>query len=278
MWLVVLLSFGLSLTAQASFQIKAQVHDVDHGDGNEESLIFLTTGHVVRQGQNKKDNIQVWEQAKSSKQWFTFTLNGQHEIETYESAHPSSNPQINFKSNFTELYVPTVIESMDLARTYFHEAKYVNKESQCFNRAHIWSYEWFNKHGINSNKTWLFFTRRYIRKFKFEWWFHVSPSVTILENGIKKEKIMDVKYGRSPLNLKMWTDIFMRDDANCPKVETYSDYANFPESGSCYTMRTSMFYYQPVDIESKETWGTAKTNWYDIEVKQAYLEAFDEVI
>jgi len=39
-----------------------------------------------------------------------------------------------------------------------------------------------------------------------------------------------------------------------------------------------MFYDQPADIESKETWGTVRANWYDDEVKQAYLEAFDEIL
>jgi hypothetical protein len=39
-----------------------------------------------------------------------------------------------------------------------------------------------------------------------------------------------------------------------------------------------MYHYQPVDIESKEIWGTTKASWYDSEIKQAYLEAFDEVL
>jgi hypothetical protein len=165
---------------------------------------------------------------------------------------------------------------MNLARQYFQEARYKSKESQCFNRAHVWSYEWFTKHQLLSNKTWIFFTRKYIRKFAFEWWFHVAPSVVVMENERPMHKVMDIKYGRQPLDLKRWTDIFMRNDAVCPIVKTYSDFANYPETGWCYTMRTSMFYYQPFDVEVLETWGTTKANWYEPEIKQAFKDALDE--
>lgn len=280
MMLAVLLSVFLSFSANASYNVKAQIHDVDHGNSNEETLVMLTSGQVVRIKDKENKSINDFEYAKDSHQWFEFTLSDKNDIESYTL---SSSPLLKEKrlTSFQplyETYVPTVIENIELVKTYFHESKYVNKESQCYNRAHIWTYEWFNKYAINSNKTWLFFTRKYIRKFKFDWWFHVSPSVRVMEDGILKEKIMDVKYARGPIDLKSWTDIFMRDDANCPVVKTYSEYANYPESGSCFTLKTSMYHYQPVDIESSENWGTIKANWYDTEVKQAYLEAFDEVL
>jgi hypothetical protein len=267
-------------TAQASFQIKTEIHDIDDSDPNE-TLIFLTSGHVVRINKNESAIKYDLKNAKESHQSLNLTLSNNHKIERY-NLMPSRSSKLkkefgpNKRSN--ETYTPTIIENMDLVNTYFKESRYVNKDSQCFNRAHIWSYEWFIKRSINSNKTWIFFTRRYIRKFKFDWWFHVSPSVRVIENGTEREKIMDFKYARGPLDPKKWTDIFMRDDANCPLVKVYSEYANFPESGSCYTMRTSMFYYQPIDIESKETWETVRANWYETEIKQAYLEAFDEVL
>ncbi len=272
-------SIFMSLSVNASILVKSQIHSVDEGNKNEETLVFLTTGQVLRLKKTETLIRREFTKAKTLKQWIHFQLGQNHKIENYmiQSTQIKRPQQVPLKIQ-EETYTPTIIENIDLVSNYFHEAKYVNKESQCYNRAHIWAYEWFTKNSINSMKTWLFFTRKYIRKFKFDWWFHVSPSVRLMHNGNQKEMVMDIKYARGPLDLKNWTDIFMRDDANCPLVKTYSDYANYPESGSCFTMRTSMFYYQPIDIETKETWGSIKANWYDEEIKQAYLEAFDEVL
>ena len=274
------ISILMSLSVNASILVKSQIHSMDEGKKDEETLVFLSTGHVIRIKKSEPIKQREFARAKSLKQWIHFQLGENHQIESYmiNSSSTKGNKKNAHQKIQEETYSPTVIENIELVTNYFQESKYVDKESQCYNRAHIWAYEWFTKNSINSMKTWLFFTRRYIRKFKFDWWFHVSPSVRVMQNGVQKEMVMDIKYARGPLDLKQWTNIFMRDDANCPLVKTYSDYANYPESGSCFTMRTSMFYYQPIDIETKETWGTIKANWYDEEIKQAYLEAFDEVL
>lgn len=119
-----------------------------------------------------------------------------------------------------------------------------------------------------------FFTRKYIRKYKFEWWFHVAPMVHVVHDGEVKERIMDIKYSKGPLKLKQWTDIFMRDSAHCRVVDKYTDQANFPESGSCFVMKSSMYYYQPIDLELLEVQGQEKMRWLEPEVRHAYMDAF----
>jgi hypothetical protein len=273
-----LIFFLFCFSVNASIHVKSQIHSIDIGEKNDETLIFLRTGQVIRIAKSDEAKRRDFVKARDLKQWIQFKLAENHRIESYMIQYSKNKTRKPVLKITEETYAPTIIENIDLALNYFHEAKYVDKESQCYNRAHIWAYEWFTKYSIYSMKTWIFFTRRYIRKYKFDWWFHVSPSVRLMHNGMQKDMVMDVKYARGPLDLKNWTNIFMRDDANCPMVKTYSDYANYPESGSCFTMRTSMFYYQPIDIETKESWGTIKANWYDEEIKQAYLEAFDEVL
>jgi hypothetical protein len=273
-----LIFFLFCFSVNASIQVKSQIHSIDEGKKSEETLIFLRTGQVIRIAKSEEAKRKDFVNARDFKKWIHFKLGENHRIESYMIQSLKNKTRKPVFKITEETYAPTIIENIDLTLSYFHEAKYVDKESQCYNRAHIWAYEWFTKYSIYSMKTWIFFTRRYIRKYKFDWWFHVSPSVRLMHNGMQKDMVMDVKYARSPLELKNWTNIFMRDDANCPMVKTYSDYANYPESGSCFTMRTSMFYYQPIDIETKESWGTIKANWYDEEIKQAYLEAFDEVL
>lgn len=281
MWLLALISLSLTFSAHASMNLKTQVHDIDFGNGKQEDFLLLSSGHVAWIKDSNLKAMNTFDKARLIGKWVNITINDEHELEYLQVITKPTDAKSLFSAEMAveEEYTPTVIESVDVAKKYFQESRYVNKESQCYNRAHIWSYEWFVKHNVNSNKTWIFFTRKYIRKFKFDWWFHVSPSVPVREaDGVIREKLMDVKYARGPINLKQWTDIFMRDDANCPMVKKYTDYANYPESGSCYTMRSSMFYYQPYEIESKETWGTSKNNWYDVEIKAAYLEAFNEEI
>jgi hypothetical protein len=269
----------LSSVVQASIQIKSQIHHIDVGGPGEETLILLKSGHVTRllsNGDDKKLNDLV--NAFKKKEWIKFRINQNHELEDYQSIKIKRSSHQMEKSFNEETYEPTVLANIEIARNYFQQARFKDKESQCYNRAHVWSYEWFIKNSLFTNKTWLFFTIKYIRKFKFDWWFHVSPSIQVIENERTKEKVMDIKYARGPVDLKGWTDIFMKNDAHCPLVKIYSDYANYPETGWCFTMRTSMFYYQPIDIEVRETMNQIKGNWSDPEVKEAYLEAFDEII
>ena len=58
-------------------------------------------------------------------------------------------------------------------------------------------------------------------------------------------------------------------------VDKYSDHANFPYWGSCFVMKSSMYYYQPVDLEWLEAFGMARSTWIPTEVVEAYAEGFD---
>ncbi len=175
-------------------------------------------------------------------------------------------------------YVPTTIADMKLAQKYFKEARYNPKDSQCFNRAHVWSYEWWRKHSLRSNKILIYFTRNYIRRYNFEWWFHIAPLVHVMENGKVVERVMDVKYSSRPTEVQKWANIFLRNDAPCTVITKYSDYADYPYTGECYFQRANMYTYQPADLQMNEAWGYTKNSFLMNEVRQAYQEAFDESI
>lgn len=278
-FLLVLIIFIFTSGAFAQSVVSTQIHDIDMGQVGEQPLIFLSTGQVVTYPGSDKSMFDRLRTAIRNKSWFALKLNEAREIiELKEIASPPS--VMTEKNLLTEVnetpYTPSILKNMDVARGFFYDARTTHKEeSQCFNRAHVWAYEWRTKKNLYSSKAWLFFTRKFIRKYKFEWWFHVAPMVYVISDGQVKERVMDIKYARGPLKLKQWTNIFMRDSADCPVVEKYSDHANFPESGSCFLMKSSMYYYQPVDIEQKEILGFDKTKWQESEVRQAFLEAFD---
>lgn len=178
-------------------------------------------------------------------------------------------------SDLFHSYFPTILPSLQRGNELFNELEHKNNNSECFNRAHVWSYSWRIKHQLYSSKAWLFFTRKYIRKYDFQWWFHVAPMVHIASDDNVIERIADKKYSKRLMTMKEWTDVFMRNNVECPLIDLYSEYANYPETGWCYTMKTNMYYYQPIDLENYERDGKVKNTWNHIEVIQAYKDALE---
>lgn len=111
-------------------------------------------------------------------------------------------------------YVPTTVASMEVAQKYHREARRGwTEDAQCFNKGTVWSYEWWRKHSLKSMKLFIFFTRSYIRRYNFEWWFHVAPYIHVMHEGKVVERMMDIKYTSKPLPFKKWSNLFMRNDS-----------------------------------------------------------------
>lgn len=274
----------LSLPLFAGTQLTTQIHDIDYGKTvQDEILVFLTSGHVVKVKREDQALLKKFTADKSARRWFDFKMDDDRfitEMNVTESPVPEPQEDEKFFTpmNMTSSYVPTTIKDMDTAKKYFKEARYNPKDSQCFNRAMVWSYEWWRKHSLKSNKILIFFTRTYIRRYNFEWWFHIAPYVHIKDGNKVVERVMDVKYGRGPLEFGKWTNLFMRNDAPCPMITKYSEYADYPYTGECYIIRTHMYTYQPADLQMYDSWGYVKEKFNMDEVRGAYLEAFDERI
>jgi len=223
-------------------------------------------------------DLEYLREAQRNKKWLNIHIDNKREI---IGLGPGGSPIREIKRkremNIENEFQPSILENMGMASSFFKQARSnARNESECFNRAHAWAYEWRIKENLYSSKVWLFFTRRYIRKYKFEWWFHVAPMVHVIDGGTVKERIMDMKYARGPADLKRWTNIFIKDRSDCPVVEKYSEQANHPESGSCFVMKSSMYYYQPVDLERLELMKDVRTRWDEVEVRKAFQDAFNE--
>ena len=271
----------LSLPALATTELTTQIYDIDYGQKkNDEVLILLTSGHVAKASKSTAKMISEFKNAKSRSNWFNISLDNDRFITDIDPVDPPEgmdSPMINKGLDFFE-YVPTTIASMEVAKKYHKEGRLYAKDSQCFNRAMVWSYEWWKKHSLKSNKILIYFTRNYIRRYNFEWWFHIAPLVNVKHEDKVVERVMDIKYTRGPIEIKRWTDIFMRNDAPCQIITKFSDYADYPYSGDCYLQRTNMYTLQPSDLQMHEAWGYTKTNFIMDEVRASYLEAFDERI
>lgn len=174
-----MLIFGLLLTllsfqSHANREIISQIYQIDNGIKNDDVLVLLTNGHVVKISDQDKKKFPPISYEKSLNEWYQFKLDKNRFIKSIKKIlSPQKDFKLSSPLNLEILeYTPTTIKTLSLARRYFAESRYNPKESQCFNRAMIWTYEWWKNHEIRSNKIFLFFTRSYIRKFNFEWWFH----------------------------------------------------------------------------------------------------------
>lgn len=267
--------FSFALIADTTIQ--TQIHELDYGSRSEATLVLLTSGDVAKLPQTKTKELSVMlEKARTEKRWLLITINDQRIISAVKKipAHYLPEEEEEFPLN-TSPYVPTVLNTYEEADHIF---KLLNprfkKESQCYNRAHVWSLESFNKASLNSMKVFLFFTRKYIREHDYKWWFHVSPFTYVSENGRPNVKVLDFKYSQGPLDMKPWTDMFMLNHATCPVVKKYSAYAFHQEEADCYLIKASMYYYQPLDLERLENTGHRKYYWMKWETENAYKQGF----
>ena len=122
--------------------------------------------------------------------------------------------------------------------------------SQCYNRAHVWSWELYKKYHngrrIQTGKMWVFFTRKYINAYDGKWWFHIAPYLT----HRAEIKMMDRTFFKSPTSVKKWTDKFVLSGAKCPRISKYSQFDSQSSYEHCYTISSSVFYWQPWQVES----------------------------
>lgn len=270
----------LTLPAFAGIDLTTQILDIDYGQKpDDDVLVFLGSGHVAKI-RRSDDFLSSKKMLLNKNQWHAISLDDDRYIISMEKTeNPSPIEPILSHAKRVQLdYTPTTIPDMKTAKDFFRRARYNPKDSQCFNRAHVWSFEWWRESSLQSNKILIFFTRNYIRRYNFEWWFHIAPYVHVQEGDKVVERVMDRKYSSGPIDFRRWTNIFMNKDPECPVITKYSDYADYPYNGDCFIMRTHMFTYQPADLQMYEAWNYSKDSFNMDEVRGAYLEAFDQRI
>jgi hypothetical protein len=255
---------------------KTQIHSIEKGERGEPHLIMFSDGHV---GFIESDGVLVLEAIKKnleSEDTVEVILDDRHQIVSI-SAVSSAFEEINISPNLPEelmSYEPSIINSSRAYQVFRSMRRDYQNFSQCYNRAHIWTYEAFTSSALKSNKLFLFFTSRYIRKFNYKWWFHVTPMVYVGGTDQSFWRTLDRRYTSGPLTLRTWTNIFMLNNAYCPVVYNWSDYRYHQQERDCYLIPTSMYFWQPRDISYKERTGYEKSKYYMSEVNHAYWEAF----
>ena len=131
-------------------------------------------------------------------------------------------------------------------------------DSQCYARAHMWTYEAFLEYGDNLGKVWIFFSDKYIREFDHDWWFHVAPYAHIKDYSTPM--VLDRGFTKIPYQLENWKNIFIKNEASCRRIYDYSEYPKNTEKEYCFLMFSSAYYWQPRDLEALGK-NTRKFRW-----------------
>ena len=271
------LSFFFLVISLNSFSstFRSQIHSIDLGKANEKHLIMLTNGRTAFIAPKSKTLIEAAEQSLQNGDTVEINLDSKLNLISIQTVAPEVQPE-NEDLHPSEMmsYVPSIIGIATAQSVFQGMRRDYQNQSQCFNRAHVWTYEAFKRNALRSNKLFLFFTTRYIRKYNFYWWFHVTPMVYVGGTTQPFWRTLDRRYTSGPLRTKTWTDIFMRNDALCPVVYTYSRYRNHQYEEYCYLIPTSMYFWQPYDIQRQESTGYVKTQFFSSQINAAYQEAF----
>lgn len=161
---------------------------------------------------------------------------------------------------------PTDVGSFQNAQKIFNSLNDGDKSrSQCFKRAHIWSWDMWSNFGVQSQKMYIFYTRRYIQLEEFDWWFHVAP--VVIADGV--EYVFDRTYTKKPVTVKEWKEIFMKGSVTCSYIDKMATYDNNQWSRLCYLMKTPMWYFRPLDMRNRDEKGIEKNNWVLMELQDS---------
>ena len=198
-------------------------------------------------------------------------------------------------------YQPTILESPEQVSQIFSrmpegfkEEGGFRSESQCFQRAEIWSYDFHRNQKIEAMKVFIFYTQAFrsayfkATGYPFDWWFHVSPYVLAKNptTGKTEEWVMDKTYLDRPTDIGTWSNLFAtlhlrcdEDHENCtmkrfaddkPCAENVPIEKFMPEvrkdnpvygNEFCYIVRTPAPVYQPADIETAEASANPAYEW-----------------
>jgi hypothetical protein len=169
-------------------------------------------------------------------------------------------------------YDMSVLADMSFAKRYFNTMQTATKwRSQCYNRAHVWTYELSTDYRINPGKMWLFFSAKYIKEYKYKWWFHVAPYIEVATE--REPVVLDREFSRAPQLLTDWKNVYMKNNANCVKTHDYTTYEDNTWNEYCFLIKSSMYYWQPFNLENLTKEGTTKFGYDKNELRKAYSNA-----
>ncbi len=259
---LLIIFFSLISLANAE-RITDKIHSLSPGMKGQDHLLYLISGRVIRVSQTEFSTEDF-----ETGQMIEAEVDKKNRLESISSLPDETLPEESLPNTETELEQDaTVLSSYAEANSIFKGMnRSYKRNTECTDRAHVWSFEEWKKHGLISRKVFMFFTNTYIRRYNYHWWFHVSPYTLVGE----QEYIMDRRFTSAPRTRKSWSDIFIYSKRSCP-VTTYAHYRrnkNGPEH--CFHVKSSMYNRLPYHVRMQEDYGRVQTRFNTSEVNFSY--------
>ena len=274
LWLTIVTSFIVFQAAAKAETIYTTVFNVFESTKTEKILILSgVDGRIYKTFKNEA-NLKRMKSLVGQVVRLDYYLSGQEAvIANINAAAPNEvdakTLDLNhFRYNQLRVIAPTELQSKEEAESLFKNMLNDGdkRRSECFKRAHIWSYDMWSKLGINSEKIFIFWTKRFSILEEHDWWFHVAPMVTA--NG--EELVMDGTFFNKPVPVQEWTNYFMKTDKiTCPIAKSYQDYENNQFKKLCFIFKVPMHYFRPFDIEDRDKKGIERNHWVLEELQDA---------
>lgn len=265
---------SISFSAQADF-FSSSIHSIDFGKGSFPHLVRFDNGRVAFVEAHETDLLTSLITSEENQKIVDIQVNEENSI--YAASTTGSASAFENREGWntkTEPYVPSVLTNWNSALHIFNKMrKDFTPKGECYNRAHIWSYEEFQRTKLNSMKIFMFFTESYIRRYRYHWWFHVTPMTYV--SNLNSPRTLDRRYTTGPRQTKTWSDVFIRSRRACKEVKKFDDFWLNQQKEDCYHIHASMYYVIPRELEKRDLTGVEKTEFVESQIKRAYKNGFN---
>ncbi|NBX76347.1 MAG: hypothetical protein EBQ92_07315, partial [Proteobacteria bacterium] len=152
----------------------------------------------------------------------------------------------------TGLYSPSLLSSYYKTQALFNlvdSYSDADLSDNCYNRAHYWARAFEVEQRIRSMKVFVLFTPLYRNEYKFNWWYHVAPYVTLAGSSGEERIVLDPSYEKAPQDIKNWVFHFASKAESCRVVKSLNEYQQTLFEGGCVVITASMYHYTPQDLD-----------------------------
>jgi hypothetical protein len=251
------------LTLAFSFPIFSQTQtdkilSIGQSAADDTVVIRFESGRVAMVDEAEAQKLRAMEALKDSR----------HEIS------PDSMKSFSSLNNEEPPYTPSVISQAEATNLFNRMNRNYTRKSECSDRAHVWTYDEFERNSLNGQKAFIFFTDAYIKRTGFKWWFHVAPMYDVQTSGGVQKMVFDYMYMGRPAPVSEWKNLMVHSKRECVTEFNFNDYnAGADQTQDCYMKFSSMYYHFPAEIGAREN-GTYRSEFNPVEVKSTRARAF----
>ena len=250
------------------------VFNVFESKKTERLLVLSAADGRIYKTNKTKENAELMKSLIGTIVKLDFQVSGSEAI--ISSIRPAYSNEVDekthdlnhFQYNQLRTFAPTDLQSYEKANQLFQNMLNDGdrSRSQCFKRAHMWSYDMWSKLGVKSQKIFVFYTKRFQILDEYDWWFHVAPLVTVAG----EDYVMDGTFMSKPVTVKEWKEYFLKTDKiTCPEISRYQQFESSHWTRLCFLMKVPMYHFRPLDIENRDKRGAERNHWVLEELQDA---------